>query len=132
MKKKKIYTAGNFIATVYRETVKSFFKDDENIKVIDPLVYEHNISPDKCYTAIVETDKFLILDCDIVLAYIYEGKSSFGTTMEIMFGYMKDKPIIIVDETKKTINDYWLKYHAYENFIHTDLIEVLKNIKTMV
>ena len=68
---------------------------------------------------VVTTDKHLIDQCDIFVAYI--NKITFGTVMEIMYAYQQRKPIfIIIPPGKGWENDIWLSYHTSKFFFATE------------
>lgn len=80
------------------------------------------------YRAAIIRDKNDILESDLILVNDnFENASMIGTSMEILYGFLKDKPIIVFGNAHD--KDYWLNYH-----IHTrvnNLEESCKLIKEM-
>jgi nucleoside 2-deoxyribosyltransferase len=58
---------------------------------------------------IVENDKADIDACHWLL--VYYDKPSVGTSMEVLYAWGLQKPIVVVDVSGKPISP-WLKYHA--------------------
>ncbi|MBQ8660271.1 MAG: hypothetical protein IJ473_01660 [Alphaproteobacteria bacterium] len=59
----------------------------------------------------VVRDKSDILSCDLIIVNdSYSDASMIGTSMEILFGYEHNKPIIVFGQAHP--KDYWLNYHA--------------------
>lgn len=70
---------------------------------------------------IVENDKQDILNSDILL--VYYDKPSVGTSMEILFAYSFNKPILLINKSDKPLSP-WLIYHA--SHIVNSLEEAIK------
>jgi nucleoside 2-deoxyribosyltransferase len=118
MNKLRIYLAGRAFETTYRKSVKKQYGDDFDL--IDPMI-ENGVFVDTdkmkihhngaTVESIVETDKHLINNCDILVAYI--NQYTAGTMMEILYAYQLNKPVyLIVTPDKNFENDIWLSYHS--------------------
>jgi nucleoside 2-deoxyribosyltransferase len=124
--KPKIYLAGPGYELDYRYYCKN--KYSEFFDLYDPMrdgedeIYKKNgltlqdalndrsiITKDMA-RLIVEKDKQEIKQSDILLAYLNEP--TFGTSMEIVFGYSCNKYIYTINPNKKWICDPWLSYHS--------------------
>lgn len=79
------------------------------IFTIDPMRHDYRGMEQEKYREIVETDKADIEDSDIVLVY-YE-KPSVGTSMEILWAWLREIPIILVATEGVSISP-WLAYHV--------------------
>lgn len=123
-----IYLAGKIsgqreLAQLWREEIIK--KYNNKYHFLNPLRRNQFNQEIENHTEIVIGDKADIDACDIVLAYINDGPS-FGTSMEIMYAYMKGKPVVCVSEI-----DYgaWLNYHT---IICKDFDEAFNKIEKMV
>lgn len=80
------------------------------------------------FRAAIIRDKNDILKSDLILMNdSFDNASMIGTSMEVMYAFLKDKPIIVFGNVHD--KDYWLNYH-----IHTrvnNLYEACKLIKEM-
>lgn len=121
--KPKVYLAGRVWEVAYRNYVKKEFGD--RIIFLDPMTEngvivnakERIVETDRSFEEVVESDKALINNCDIFIAIVNEY--SAGTMMEIIYAYMRNKPVyIICPEDYNFHNDIWIKYHA-NRFFHT-------------
>jgi len=64
---------------------------------------------------IIESDLDLLDSCDIICALIPEGNYRIiGTSMEIMYAWVKRKYVIVICEDKKRPRHPWLWYCANE------------------
>lgn len=136
---KTIYLAGYGGEFNYRE--RCFKEWGDKFEFIDPMkdsegifqaydfrytikeVIENKISmPYAVRLAVVENDKALIDRSDYVLVYL--ERKSFGTIMEIMYAYMNEKPIYVINPTMSFIDDVWLSVHA--SMIWPSLDECMK------
>lgn len=104
-KKIKVYIGGSADEINYRKEVHNKYKD--YFRLLDPL---KETPRDLSQKFIVEMDKLLILECDILVAYI--KKFSCGTIMEILFAYIHNIPIYIITQDEKFMDDIWLSYHT--------------------
>lgn len=119
-----IYLAGTVSANNYREYVNEKYGDKFNF--YDPLknITRKEISEiigDTCgHIFVVRRDKKWILKSDILVAYIKDGISSFGTSMEIIFAHENSIPVFLIDETTKSFDDYWIRFHTTQFFYSID------------
>lgn len=113
-----VYLAGYSEELEYRKIVKDKYGND--LILIDPmqLEMENNIKEDlgyNNYIFIIRKDQKLILESDILVAYINIG-STFGTTMEICFAKNNNIKVYVIDPYNKFRYDVWLKYHTDKFF----------------
>lgn len=116
-KKLTIYLAGYSKESEYRRIVKE--KYGQFFTLIDPMDFEieqvvKSMAVEDACHLVIRRDKEMIIGSDILVAYI--NRPSFGTIMEIMFAYMNNIPVYIINENGQWINDLWLYYHATELF----------------
>jgi nucleoside 2-deoxyribosyltransferase len=136
----KVYLAGRAFETSYRKYVKKTYGD--KLFLIDPMI-ENGVFVDTknmkiqhngtTVESIVETDKHLIRNSDILVAYINQYTS--GTSMEILYAYQKNIPVyLIVTLGKDFENDIWLSYHSNKIFYDIDSCfdSILKQIKNEI
>lgn len=115
-----IYLAGHSKETYYRAYVK---KKYARLNLIDPMEIhvfdlDNLVGKNNVHTFIVRRDQKLILESDILVAYIKVG-STFGTTMEIAFAKSNNIPVYVID-TNRSREDIWLKYHTDKFFDEID------------
>lgn len=116
-----VYLAGHSGETEYREYTKRIYSQVLNL--IDPMeIHEKDlnrlIGKENLHTFIVRRDQKLILQSDILVAYISVG-STFGTTMEISYAKNNNIPVYIIDP-KYFREDPWLRYHSDKFFLSID------------
>lgn len=109
MRRLKIYIAGAVREQAYREFVHRVYGDHPNLELLDPIRIVT-----QCFPEVVEKDKQLIIDSDIVVAYVEEP--SFGTVMEIIYAYEQGIPVYLINPNKKHMENFWIKYHSTESF----------------
>lgn len=64
------------------------------------------------YRAAIIRDKNDILGSDLILVNdSFKNASMIGTSMEVMYAFLKDKPIIVFGNAHD--KDYWLNYHIH-------------------
>ena len=80
-----------------------------NLRHIDPMARDYRGQEDVKYREIVEEDKRDIDECDCLL--VNYDKPSVGTSMEILYAWQQQKPIIVVAIPGTRISP-WLRYHA--------------------
>jgi hypothetical protein len=73
---------------------------------------------------IVNGDKADINKCDFVL--VYYDKPSVGTSMEILYTFERDIPVIVVTDKDKKLSP-WLVYHSTVFYSFKDAIEHINN-----
>jgi len=115
------YLAGWSQYTEYREFAIKNYGDKVNL--LNPMSITHlevidNIGKNEYDTYIVRRDKKLILSSDILVAYLGDQGSTWGTTMEIIFAYENGVPVYVIDTTlgMKNYNDAWVKFHTKKVF----------------
>lgn len=109
MKKMKLYIAGAVREQAYREYVHKVYGDHPNLELLDPIRIVTQEFPE-----VVEKDKQLIIDSDIVIAYVEEP--SFGTVMEIIYAYEQGIPVYLINPNKKHMMNFWIRYHSTKSF----------------
>lgn len=66
------------------------------------------------FPEVVEKDKQLIIDSDIVVAYIHSP--SWGTPMEIIYAYENGIPVYVINSNRDHTENFWVKYHTTKFF----------------
>jgi len=102
-------------------------KYGNKLNLINPMNITHtevisDVGTNEYDTCIVRRDKKLILSSDILIAYVGDQGSTWGTTMEICFAYEHGIPVYVIDVTPgmKNYNDAWLKFHTKKEFGNID------------
>ena len=116
-KQQNIYVAGSIHATEYRKVVDELCKTKYKGRIInrDPLAeVEANIKDLNDDTQIVEQDKELILNCDILVAYVENYTP--GTIMEIIYAYENGIPVYLITTNEEVKNRHWINYHSMKKF----------------
>jgi len=93
----------------WRDKVRSHFYLLGIAKLKDPMVRDYRGREDACCAEIVELDKRDIRESDILL--VRWTKPSVGTSMEVLYAFERDIPIILWVDPGATISP-WLRYHA--------------------
>ena len=107
----------------WREEAKQKLKDFE---VIDPMERDYRGVEAENYGRIVEEDKELIENSDILL--VNQVKLSVGTSMEIFYAWQRAKHVIVISPNGE--NSPWLVYHSEK--ILQSLDEAVNYIKEQV
>ncbi len=126
----KVYLAGYVGESEFRKK----FKEVDIIDAIDPIEQSKELYRDifnnyneESVKKIVENDKKLILESDLLIAYIRIGPTA-GTSMEIMYAFEHNIPVYIIDPTGRWKTDIWYNYHATRIFKSNDeCIEFFEN-----
>lgn len=77
---------------------------------IDPMDRDYRGREAEAFREIVELDKADIDRCDVLL--VNYDRPSVGTSMEILYGWERDKQIVVVCRSDSVISP-WLRYHAH-------------------
>lgn len=94
----------------WREYVKTYLKD-----TLDPMRRDYRGVENEKFVEIVEGDKVDIRRCDVLLVnYI---KPSVGTSMEILWAWLLEIPVIVVCPEEVSISP-WMRYHS-DKFFHS-------------
>ena len=122
MRTLKVYLSGCSDEKGYRKYVID--KYGKVLDLLDPMTLtwdqvNSDIGKNSRANYIVIRDKKLILESNIVVAYIKVG-STFGTTMEIIYAYSNGIPIYLIDETKKFRENPWVVFHSSKVFDSID------------
>jgi len=112
MKLPRVYLAGHYFEKEYRRYVSKEYSS--HFKIILPIEIDYK----KYWKIVVQHDKRQIRRCDIVVVFL--RKPTFGTIMEIMYAYMKKKPVYFINPNRMYINDVWVKYHVKKSFFSID------------
>tara|TARA_Y100000310_G_scaffold267782_1_gene280001 strand:- start:26210 stop:26689 length:480 start_codon:yes stop_codon:yes gene_type:complete len=88
----------------WREEIES--KLGSNFVVLNPI--RRNAQRWQSFREIIGLDKYDIQQSDLVVANLY--KSSVGTSMELMYAFMLNKPTIIISQHKNL--DPWIVHHS--------------------
>ena len=112
-----VYLGGWSQELEYRRIVKEYCGD--KVDLIDPMTItwpevNEKIGENCNYVYIVQRDKKLILQSDILVAYI--NRLSFGTIMEIMFAYDHGVPVYVICDNDQFLDDAWLLFHSTKQF----------------
>ena len=124
----KIYLAGPMYPTdnnwrnTFKVTMKNLFKSFgyNKLEFYDPDEFEtYKVN-------IVNIDKWYIDKCDIVFANV--TRLSVGTSMEIIYAWIKGKPVILV--CPDNLLSPWHKYHvtAYFNSMDAGIAYIQEEI----
>jgi len=109
MRKVKVYIAGAIREQAYREYVHNVYGDNQKLELLDPIRIVKQEFPE-----VVEKDKMLIEESDILVAYVQEP--SFGTVMEIIYAFEKGVPVYLINPNKKHMMNFWIRYHSTKFF----------------
>jgi nucleoside 2-deoxyribosyltransferase len=109
VRKLKIYIAGAVREQAYREYVHRVYGDHPQLELLDPIRIVEQVFPD-----VVEKDKLLIKQSDIVVAYVQNH--SFGTCMEIIYAFENGIPVYTINPNRDHRENFWLKYHTTKFF----------------
>lgn len=107
----------------WREYAQKILGIENTLNPMDRDYRSRELKPE-IVNEIVENDKDDICNSTCMLV-LYE-KPSVGTSMEILYAYMQDISIYIVDISGKSLSP-WLSYHA--SMLFKDLDSALKYIK---
>jgi nucleoside 2-deoxyribosyltransferase len=112
-----VYLSGWSQELEYRKIAKNYCGD--KLDLIDPMIItwpevNEHIGENCNYVYVVQRDKKLILQSDILVAYI--KRLSFGTIMEIMFAYDHGIPVYVVCDNDQFLDDPWLLFHSTKQF----------------
>ena len=124
----RVYLAGPIFQCHDAECINWRSNAKENLQgfdVIDPMERDYRGVTDQNYKEIVEIDKELIEQSDILL--VNHIKPSAGTAMEILFAWERDKHIVVVSNEKE--NSPWIIYHSHK--IAPSLNQAINYIKTI-
>lgn len=105
----------------WRETIKASLPD-----TLDPMRRDYRDKESENYREIVELDKRDIEACGVVL--VNYDKPSVGTSMEVLWAWLKETPVIVVCR-KETVISPWLRYHSTK-IVHS-FDEAIKWIGTL-
>lgn len=113
-----VYLAGYSEEHEYRKFVKENYSNSLNL--IDPMDVSLELDLIKRMGKnrdlyIIRRDQKLILQSDILVAYVMVG-STFGTTMEIQFAKTNNIKVFTIEPLMKFRHDVWLKYHTDKFF----------------
>ena len=82
-----------------------------SIEFFDPMVRDYRGKEDQNFREIVEGDKADIDQCDAMLVYF--ERPSVGTSMEVLWAWLQEIPVIVIDKSGKPLSP-WLRYHSAE------------------
>ena len=88
----------------WRETVKARLPN-----TLDPMRRDYRGKEADSYREIVELDKRDVEASDVIL--VNYDKPSVGTSMEVLWAWLKETPVIVVCRPGTTISP-WLRYHS--------------------
>ncbi len=114
-KEKIVYLSGAMLDCTdeecrdWREYAKRHLKG----AALDPMTRDYRERPMDGMIDMVENDKADIDGCDVVLVNFV--KPSVGTSMEVLYGWERDKKIILVAPPDKSVSP-WLIYHSHGVF----------------
>ena len=125
----KVYLAGPIFQCEDHECMDWRLKAKQELRdfeVIDPIKRDYRGVEGENYKRIVEEDKELIENSDILL--VNQVKLSVGTSMEIFYAWQKAKRVIGISPNGQ--NSPWLVYHSEK--ILQSLDEVVSYIQEQV
>lgn len=88
----------------WREEAKKRFE-----QTIDPMRRDYRGIEAESVNEIVQLDKLDVDNCDLILANC--PKPSAGTSMEILYAWERNTPVVVVIPEGTPISP-WIKYHA--------------------
>ena len=97
-------------ANGWRQIVTPIFEAAGHI-CFDPMVRDYRGREDEAVVEIVENDKKDIQSSDVL--FMFCPKPSVGTSMEVFYGYLLAKYVIVVVPEGAPVSP-WLSYHANE------------------
>lgn len=86
---------------------RAFFKAIPDFEWLDPMSRDYRGKEDESVSLIVEGDKEDIDSCQAVIAKT--NPTSAGTSMEILYAYLKKTPVISICEGRVSP---WVRYHS--------------------
>ena len=120
-----IYLAGWSQYKEYRKYAEDKYGD--KLALLNPMNITHydvidSIGLNEYDTYIVRRDKKWILSSDILITYLGDKGSTYGTTMEILYAYENGIPVYVIDITNgmRNYNDAWVKFHTKKVFGNID------------
>ena len=109
----KIYLAGpiNGCTDDECQTWREWFKSyrSHGIDCIDPMSRDYRGREIDDYREIVDLDKRDIREADLLI--VMYTQPSVGTSMEVFFAWTIGKPVIVINESNKSVSP-WLTYHS--------------------
>ena len=125
----KVYLAGPIFQSEDHECIdwrrEARIKLDA-IEVFDPMVRDYRGKTSENYQRIVEEDKELIDEAQVLL--VNHIKPSVGTSMEILYAWERKKHVVVISENPEI--SPWLIYHSNETFSSlNDAIDHIKSLK---
>ncbi len=115
MKGKTIYLSGAMLDCTDAECRdwREFARQNLDGVSLDPMIRDYRASPMDGMIDMVENDKADIDGCDVVLVNFV--KPSVGTSMEVLYGWERDKKIVLVAPPEVSVSP-WLVYHSHKIF----------------
>lgn len=108
----KLYLCGtiNGCTDDESQTWRAWFKRQScMICVVDPMRRDYRGHEDEDYREIVDLDKLDIRESDAMV--VMYTKPSVGASMEILYAWTIEKPVIVINESNKPLSP-WMRYHA--------------------
>lgn len=93
----------------WRNLVRSLLEGNLEFDTLDPMRRDYRGREKECTDEIVEGDKEDIDNSYLLL--VGYSKPSVGTSMEILYAWERNKPIILVTSSSTVISP-WLRYHV--------------------
>lgn len=116
---KKVYLAHSWdIRAEVRRWIQPLL--EERFTVLNPFDYE------KPSDKIVEVDLLLIESADGIFVW-NKPKNTIGSTMEIVYGFLKKKPVVVVVPRQK-LRHQWLIYHCIEDGVYNNTERAIKRL----
>jgi len=126
----KVYLSGLIIGLPENEAItwRKYVADKlgEKFTCLCPMRYKFDDSDSHSRNEIVSLDKKDIIDCDIVL--VNAEKTSWGTGMEIMFGYIHHKIIVTYNSDPEKLSP-WVWFHSTKVLKNVD--EAIEYVRTV-
>src|SRR5687768_14416139 len=111
----KIYLAGpiNGCTDAECKDWRQWFRGNigiAGVEWLDPMRRDYRGTENMRYREIVILDKRDIASCNFLV--VMYSKPSVGTSMEILFAWERDIPILLINASRQGELSPWLKYHA--------------------
>jgi nucleoside 2-deoxyribosyltransferase len=96
-------------AKSWRDQCKKVFSIQHSCRTIDPMRRDYRGKESDSVNEIVQLDKRDVRRSDAILAYC--PAPSVGTSMEILYAWQLDKPVIAIVPDGSPVSP-WLAYHS--------------------
>lgn len=126
----KVYLCGgiNGLSDDRCKTWREYAKAKLRCETIDPMRRDYRGIEDQNACEIVCGDKLDINECDVLL--VNASRPSWGTAMEVLFAWEREKPCYCVAGGPGETISPWLRYHS--TMISDDINKLIHAINELV